>query len=239
MFARSVSALLAGLLLTAPPAEAKLWNFETGSPLGLGLLVGISQNPDSDFVEKPQNTSASFSHFFGFEPYVDFGNFIIRLSGQLHSYPIFSGRGTASQGAFTETSDVGSVVFGAHLLLLPYVSETKLSRGFIKLGFSQGIARGENVRTFASGPIYEEKFESRTRELLFGLGYEFFLVQNYSLQIESGFRQAEYEKAEYLGGKDLNGVAKTKGDPLLNTNGGNKKFNSGGAYFSVGLNLNF
>jgi len=220
-------------------AEAKLWNFDSGSPLGLGFVAGVAQNPDSDFVEKPQTTSTSFSHFFGFEPFLDFGNFIIRLSGQLHSYPIYSGGGTAGQGAFTETSDVGSVVFGAHLLLSPYVSESKLSRGFIKLGFSQGIARGENVRTFASGPIYEEKFESRTRELLFGLGYEFFLVQNYSMQIESGFRQSEYEKAEYRSGTDLNGVAKSKGDALVNTAGGNKKMNNSGAYFSVGLNLNF
>lgn len=241
MFAPSARALLFLLLgfLGTATAEAKQWNFESGSPFGIGLLAGVTQNPGSDFVGKPQAINSSFSHYFGFEPFLDFGNFILRASAQLHSYPVFSSTGTAAQGAYSETSDVGSVVFGAHLLLSPYVSESKTSRGFIKLGFSQGIAQGENARTFSSGAKYTEKFEGRTREMLLGIGFEFFLVQNYSMQVESGIRQSEYEKAEYESGTDLNGATKVKGDTLLTDAGSHKKFNHSGAYFSVGLNLNF
>jgi len=242
MCGRSVKPLAALLVLLSLPvssAYAKRWNFDSGSILGLGLVGGVAQNPESDFVEKPITSSASFSHFFGFEPFLDFGNFILRFSGRLHSYPNFSGSGSAAQGQFTETSDIGSAVLGVHLLLSPYISENKTRRGFIKLGLSQGIARGENVRTFSTGARYNEKIEASTRELLLGIGFEFFLVQNYSMLIETGFRQSEYEKFKYQGGTDINGVAKNKGDIVLNSTGGAKKFNDSGAYVSIGLNLNF
>lgn len=237
--AKTLAALLIFLSLPTSSAHAKQWNFDTGSIFGLGLVGGVNQNPGSDFVTKPITTSASFSHFFGFEPFLDFGNFILRFSGKLQSYPVFSGSGSAAQGQFTETSDIGSGIYGVHLLLSPYISENKTRRGFIKLGYSQGIAKGKNVRTFANGARYTEKIEARTSEMLLGIGFEFFLVQNYSMQIESGYRQSEYEKAEHVEGTDVNGVAKNKGDPVLNSAGGAKKFNDSGVYASVGLNLHF
>lgn len=238
MFARSAKILCLLALLPAL-AQAKSLNFADGIPLGLGLEAGVEQNPDTDLVSQPQDTSAGFSHYFGFTPFLDFGNFVVRFSTQLHFHPIVSGKGTDSTGAFGENSDTGTFVYGGQILLAPYVSDDQTKRAFIKLGLSQAILTGKNTRTYdASGLTYAEKFEGRTREMLAGAGFEFFLVQNYSLQLDAGFRQQEFENLELVSGTDLSGAAKNKGDPLTN-GGAKKKFNSAGAYFSVGLNLHF
>jgi hypothetical protein len=221
----------------SPAALAKKHTFSSGIPFGLGFRAGISQNPDTDLVAQPRSTSSGFTPFFGFEPFLDFGNFAIRFSGQLHSMPVVSGTGPGS--TYSETSDVSSFLYGVHLQLAPYISESDTNRAYIKLGLSQAIARGENKRTYTGGTAYTEKFEGKTRELLLGAGFEFFLVQNYSMQIEAGARQLEFERLTSRGGTDLSGATKNSGDPLLNADGSNKKLNQSSAYFSVGLNLNF
>ncbi len=240
MFGRNVSFLLLFLLCYSPLAQAKKWTFVTGSPFGVGLLTGVSAGPDTDLVVKPQTQNRSFSHFYGFEPFLDFGNFAIRLSGQVHYHPIVSGGGTSGGANFTETSDVTTLLYGGQLLLAPYISEGQTTRAFLKMGLSHAKAFGKNKRTFADGgPIYTEKFDGKTRELSFSGGLEFFLVQNYSLQLEGGFRQIEFEKLTYSGGTDLNGTTRTAGETMYKPDLTQKKLNYSGAYFAAGLNLNF
>jgi hypothetical protein len=239
MCARSGSALLLALLLFAPSAHARKWTFETGGPFGLGLSMGAAQSPDTDLVEPPRSTSMSFSHFFGFSPFVDFGAVGFGLSGQLHSYPVVSGTGTDVQGTFSETSDVSSFLYGAHLRLSPFLSEDKRKRVYIKISLAKAIAQGENVRTYASGTAFSEKFKGDTRELLAAAGFEFFFVQNYSMAVELGFRQLEFPELKHEKGTALDGSPRSQGAVLANDSGTNRKLNQTGPFISLGLNLNF
>jgi hypothetical protein len=228
------------LALLPAPAHAKKSDFYSGIPFGLGFQAGIAPKPSTDLVTKPQSTSSGFSHYFAFEPFLDFGNFELRLTGQFHFLPVVSGSGTDATGAYSENSDASIFLYGAHLLLVPYVSETKTSRAYIKLGYSLASASGKNTRTYtASGNVYTEKFDGHTQELLFGAGFEFFLAQNYSLQFEAGARQMEFNRLSYTEGTDLTGRAQSSGAPLLTSAGANKALKYTGAYGSVGLNLNF
>lgn len=239
MFGRSAK-LACLLALLSAPAHAKKSDFYSGIPFGLGFQAGIAPKPSTDLVTKPQSASSGFSHYFAVEPFLDFGNFELRLTGQFHFLPAVSGSGTDSTGAYAENSDTSFFLYGAHLVLVPYLSDTKTSRAYIKLGYSLASASGKNTRTYtASGDVYTEQFDGHTQELLFGAGFEFFLAQNYSLQFEAGARQMEFGHLSYTGGTDLSGHAQSSGAPLLTATGANKKLNYTGAYGSVGLNLNF
>jgi hypothetical protein len=139
MCARSIKLFFFVLLLLALPAEAKVWNFERGSPLGIGLTAGAQRNPDADVITKPQSTSSSFSPSFGFEPFLDFGKFALRFSGRLHYYPVMSAGGSDPSGTFSETSDMSSFTYGAELWLVPYLSKEKSARIYLKAGIANGI----------------------------------------------------------------------------------------------------
>ena len=81
--------------------------------------------------------------------------------------------------------------------------------------------------------------EGNSQEFTASVGGEFMFVQNYSLQLEGGFRQLKFGAFEYKSTNDLSGTTQALGSTALNANGVNKKFNQTGLFGSLSLNLNF
>lgn len=239
---RAARMLAIALALLAPlSASAKPNNFDTGTPFGLGLQAGISARPKSDLVGSPQTSSRNFSNHFSFEPFLDFGNFAFRLTGQLHNLPTLSA-GTGA-GAYSETSETQAFLYGLQLVLAPYVAESRTHRAYFKLGIAKAQASSTNERKYlnaggATTASYQEKAKSSSRELSAGAGFEFFFVQNYTLTFEGGFRRLEFNRFDYRDdGTDLAGTARAKGDALVDTAGNNRKLDLTGGYFNVGLSI--
>jgi hypothetical protein len=228
------------LLLPAVPALARTNNFSTKSLLGLGFRAGVENRPHSDFIVDPQTSASSYSKFYLFEPFLDFGNFVIRLSGGLHSHPTLSGKGTDSNGNFSETSDAHSVAYGIQILLVPYYSENLSQRMYIVVGGGNITTSLKNTRNYASGTSNTEKLSGSGLEYQYGAGYEFYFVQTYSIQFELGYRTLTISKFGYKLGNDLEGIARQKDDTAKSSQTGLvKKFHHDTPYFSVALNLNF
>lgn len=217
-------------------AEAKVLTFSSGAAFGIGLKGIIAQAPATDVIERA-SARQTYSKGFSFEPFFDFGNFGIRLVAQGILPPNYTNSGAF--GGYSDTADFYLTQYGVQLQLCPFVSDDNRRRMFLKAGYSLGSLNGENKRTYTNGLTYEEKYEGSSTEILGALGFEFFLVQNYSLSWEIGYTQAEVSQLSYKGGTTLTGVEKEKGLPLLTDGGVNRKITMSGGYLGIGLNLNF
>jgi hypothetical protein len=230
------------LLLALPiSAEAKKTNFSTGIPFGLGFRGILSAAPDSGFVAEPQTKAASYGKAYSFEPFFDFSNFVVRGYATLHDHPLVSGTGTG----FAESSEAAAFGYGFQVLLAPLISETKTTRGYVFFGVGQTTTNIKTTRNYlnaqgATTASYLERARSTSEEITAGLGFDFIFVQNYSMQIEMGFRKLSYGRFSYESTVDRAGTTRGKGEVVLDlTTGNQRKFDSSGAFGSVALNLNF
>jgi hypothetical protein len=236
MFARSVK-LLALIFLFPLPAEAKTINFLTGSPFGLGILGGVSQNPSSDLVEKPYTEKSDYSYFAGIDPFLDFGNFVIKGHIQYHNLSILTG--PTGSLLYSDTSDAGLFLYGGSLLLVPFLSADGKFRFYFRGGANLASVEGENARTYSTGAKYLQKFSGSGLEKQGALGLEILMVQNYSVALEFGYRELTFDTLQLDSGTGLDGSTLLAGSDLLTTNGTKKSMKYNGLFASLALNLNF
>lgn len=227
-----------------PCALAKKFTFESMSPFGLGLRAGLAEAPEQSFTVDPQTTSSSYSKFYGLEPFADFGNFALHGSFLLHKHPLFSGSGSDTGTSFSESSDASSTTYGLRLLLIPHRFTNDRAR--IYVGFGGGIASlsASNTRSYknAAGVVtntYSEKVKSSSQYLESFLGFEFFLVQNYSLGIEAGYRNMRFDSPEYANDKNVRGQTVVEGSEVKAANGTILAFSQSGFNTALNFNLHF
>lgn len=224
------------LLFSSATAHAKKVSFSTGVPFGLGFRASVASAPDTTLVAAPRTASASFSRSFSAEPFFDLTNLVIRGYATLHRHPNFAGEGTG----FTETSSASAFHYGVAVLLAPFVSQDATSRAYAVIGVGQAQASFKTTRTLTSGVANLERAKASTQEITAGLGFEAILVQNYSIQLEAGFRRLNYGRITYESEFDRTGTARGKGEVILDsTTGKNSEFDQGGAFGSLAFNLNF
>jgi|GEM_PF-6040329 len=246
MFGRSASACL-GLLLLLPSTQAyaKKKNFLSGAPIGIGFVAGVEQPPSSGFVSGNNKASvSSFSHYFLFQPYFDLVNITFQPYVGWHFYPDQRGLSSDAGGTFTETSSAGSFSYGLRIMLSPFIGPSAESRAYFVLAAGMASAKLRNVRSYvnAAGNITSvntEKVSGSGLELGAGAGVEFFLVQNYSLQIEGGYIQRNINSFKYSSNIDTAGATRADGEDVLNADRRNKGFHVWSPYLQLALNLNF
>ncbi len=236
MFARSVKYFVLIVLLPLT-AEAKTINFLTGSPFGMGVLGGVSQNPSSDLVSKPYTEKSDYSYFAGLDPFLDFGNFVIKGHIQYHNLSILTG--PTGSTLFSDTSDSELFLYGGSLLLVPFLSADGKFRFYFRGGVNLASLVGENARTYSSGAKYLEKFSGSGLEKQGALGIEMLLVQNYSMALEFGYRELTFDTLQMDSGTGLDGTTQLAGSDLVTANGTKKSLKYNGMFASLALNLNF
>ena len=236
---KGIKFLLIIALLLPFMAEARSRDLTSTSIFGLGLGIGVESNPTSDFISTPQTTSSSFSHYFSLQPSFDFYNFVLRLSATLHSVPLLKGSGAdATNGVFTERSNSSTFVYGAQILFVPYYFGKGTSRFFIGLGIGTGSTTLKDDRFYSNSVHRSEILKGSAQELSASVGSEIVFIQNYSLQIEGGYRMLAFSNLKYNSAGDLTGTSRSKGE-VAKLNGINKKFDLSGYFIGVGLNLHF
>lgn len=244
MCGRSASALTVLLSLAfSVPASARKQDFFSGSPFGLGLIGGAESRPVSPFAAGTQATSSPYARYFAAEPFVDLGNVSLRLHAGWHFYPLVSGSGSDSSGTFGESSDAGSLEYGGRLLLAPFLGLSGRSRIYLAFGANVSIVKARNTRTYLSGSMSGqanvERLQGSGLELNGGVGFEVFLVQNYSLQIEAGYADRSIGSFKYKTSTDVSLTPRADGEEALDPATGRPKgFHSYTPYLQLGLSLN-
>ncbi|MGZ3694749.1 MAG: hypothetical protein ACXWQO_11240, partial [Bdellovibrionota bacterium] len=98
----------------------------------------------------------------------------------------------------------------------------------------------KNKRTYSSGISYTEKVKGSGQAIKFGMGYEFYFVQNYSFQLELGYSMLTISEFKYSAGNDVEGKTRADGESAVFPQTGLvKKFHLDSPYLSLGLSLNF
>lgn len=243
--AKRAGTLLALLLLAPSPALARRHNLASGLPFGLGFAAGLEMRPKSAFAAGNQTSASNYASYFLFQPYFDYGNLILQPYIGWHLYPDLGGSGVDARGTFTENSQAGNLSYGGRLLLVYYYSESMESRAYLALGYGVATAKLKNVRIYrsAAGAVtssFTERVEGSGPELTAGMGYEFLLLQNYSLQIEGGYTQRNIDAFKYSADTtDAGGNTRTKGDDVADPYGNKKGFHVWSPYAQIAFNLNF
>lgn len=230
--------LFLSLFLLPCNGEARAINFATGFPFVLGFHAGASKRPATDFASGKQSYNSYVSHFYSVTPSFDFTTFVVRGKASLWYFPITSGSGTFKSQAFTETSDPFLFSYGADLLLVLALSSDLTQRFYLIGGLEYGKATIRNQRSYASVQ-YLEKVTATQEIFNTGMGYEFMLVQNFSMAIETGYRFSRFNKFSYTTPNDVNGTKVTQGSMAIDEKGTAKALDASRFYFDVALNLNF
>ncbi len=242
MFGQSVRTAALLLLFVSVPAFAKKHNFVGEFPFGLGFVAGAEKGPRSSFVTGNQTRSSDFGNYFAAEPFFDYINLALRLHASWHFSPQLHGAGTNSIGDFTESSDAGSFHYGARLLLAPFVNQALDQRAYFAIGITQATVKIKNARKYSSGGLagntYTERLEGKGIDMSYGVGYEFFVLQNWSLQLEAGYLERSVDAFGYKSNADLSNSPRADGEDATNANGTKKGFHVWGPYAQVVLNLN-
>ena len=243
MFGRSASSLLVALLLLVPTqAKARTQNFTTGSPLGLGVLAGLENRPHTAFAAGNQTTTSNYSSYFAFEPFFDLVNVCFRGHVGWHFYPEANGQGTDRYGSFTESRNAGSLELGARVLLSPFLGAKADSRLYFVIGVGNTTVKLKNSRKYTSGRYFNqvnvEQLQGSGVELNGGLGFEFFLVQNWSLQIEGGYADRTVSTFKYSTSTDVQGSTVSSSTTATDSAGNNKGFQVWSPYGQLVMNIN-
>lgn len=243
MCGRSTSALLLLLLLAPPQALARKNDFTTGAPFGFGFAAGLERNPKSDFTVGRQSYDAgSFGYFYSFRPFFDFTKVVVMATATWRYSPALRGEGGGMGGPpFTELSDAGGFDYGLKLMLAPWVTATNDSRIYLALGVARTSTTIKTVRTNShTGHENTEEAKGTGTSVSGGLGWEGFMVQNYSLRLEGGYESRVVSDFTYTSSVDVAGTARQPGDPVRKpAGGGEKSFEVRGAYFEATLAINF
>jgi hypothetical protein len=242
MFGRSVSLAFLFLALAPTQAHARTQNFLTGTPFGLGLVGGAENRPRTDFAAGTQTTSSNYASYFGVEPFFDLVNASFRLHLDWHFYPLASGEGSDVNGTFTENSDAGSFGYGARVQLAPFVGRAGRSRFYFVIGVENTVVKLRNARKYTSGAMAGqtnlEQLQGTGLEINGGLGLEFFLVQNWSLQLEGGYTDRSVNVFKYRTSTDVTRAEVSSGTTATNAAGNNKAFHAWTPYAQIALDLN-
>jgi hypothetical protein len=169
---------------------------------------------------------------------MDFGNFVVKGDFTMHYAPDVSGAGSDSTGAFNESSSASTYSFGVLLELIPYISQNHRERILVRIGGGEAIAHLTNTRNYPTITNIEKDGTS-TQYYLLGAGYEFFLLQNYSLEMGLDYRSMNFGSFTYTSGSNVAGGSVIAGNTVKQTSGAAKGFNLSGVNFSVAFNLHF
>lgn len=230
--------------LTPQYARAKTYNFTTGSAFGMGFRIGAEKNPATDFVTQPQANASEFSPTYSLSPFFDFENFTIRFHGTLHKHPVASGKGSDTVGTYQETSDARTLSYGTTLQLSPFISEDNRQRLYFFGSFGKGSTKIKSTRHYSSSTgasiaSYIQRVNGTAAMTSAGIGAEFYFVQNYSIQIEGGYRAYRVKQFNFLSTTDINGTPKQEGAIAEDGYGKKRTFRIRGPFVEMALCLNF
>ncbi len=227
-------------------AEARKQNFYNKSGIGFAFRAGVAGIPENETLNTPRTSAGSYTTILGFEPFVDFDNFGIRGVVAWNRVPSASASGTDTVLGqnFNESSEVSVLNYGGSVMFYPYYSAKKESRAYFGAGGGLAHLYMENKRGYvnASGvqlSSHTMKAQGSTTYLQGFLGFEFFLVQNYTLGLEAGYRAMKYNDLEYKTSTDARGTNVDIGTPVRNVSGVKAGYNLSGVYGMVSFALLF
>jgi opacity protein-like surface antigen len=223
-------------------AYAKNYSFSSSTPLGLGILGGLENKPSSGFAANSPTTSSPYASYVAMEPFFDLGNVCFRAHVGWHFYPLLSSGGTDSTGTFTENSNAGSFEYGGRVELAPFISVDHRSRFYLVFGMNDSLVRIKNERKFTTGTYagktLSDQIQGTGTNLTGGIGFETFLVQNWSIAFEVGYSHVNAESFTYRTSTNLDGQPVASGATVTDSSGNDIGFHSYTPYGQVVLNLN-
>ncbi len=231
--------LIALLLLTASgPAFAKKNTFDNRSGVGFSFRGGATVLPQTDFVVRPQSATHNYSTFAGFDPFVDFGNFVIRGQVTAAIPPDVQGSGAG----FTEKSESVVLMYGGQLQLVPFINQARTARLYMAGGLGLATIYLTNTRVYSSGGT-QTSYTSRARTTVpytsAALGFETFLVQNYVFQLEGGYRNLRAHELNLTTSGDVRGQTPGNGSVARDDVGTPQSYSFSGIYASIAFSLMF
>ncbi len=237
-------AIVATITITlVQPAHAKRIDFKK-SLFGIELSGLGMKSPKTALIQDIGNFSSEYINEFGFGMFFDLGGVIVlrpfvALMTVSDNTAIdtddFDGR------AFSQTLTSSGLAYGARISLAPYISDSARRRFYFGGGggiVNISIAR---QRTYASGALETNSQEAAGSALFYDahIGYEFFLVQNYSFGIELGYRRMEISDFKHESGTDMRGVSQSEGELLKDDSDSNEGFNLTGPTVTALFRLHF
>lgn len=211
---------------------------------GVELSALGMKSAKTSFLPDAGSFESSYVYEYHIGLFFDLGSVILLRPGfSILSLSDGTATGTdASDGrAFTQTLESSGTMFSGKISLVPFVSDDNNRR--IYFGGEVGIASIslKRQRAYASGAAETNSQEASGSGIYLGahLGFEMFLVQNYSLGIEVGYRKLELSSFEHESGTSMRGASVDEGTELLDEAGRNEAFNLNGATVSASFNLHF
>lgn len=229
--------------LAASSAHAKRISFND-TQFSVELFGTGYKAPTSTLVPSGGAFISSFGKEFGLGLAFDMGSVIVlRPSIAILSIPKADANGVDSSDSrsFSQTMESSGMVYSGKISLIPFVSKDANRRVYFGGGFGIANVSIKRQRTYQSGAGETNSQEASGSALYYEghLGFEFFLVQNYTLALEAGYRKLAIDKFTHSSGTDMQGNTVSEGATLTDSSSANEDFTSSGAIFSIYFRLHF
>ncbi len=225
------------------PAAAKSINFSK-TLFGIELSALGMKSPKISFLPDSGSFESEYAYEYRTALFLDMSSVILLRPGfSILSISDARAKGTDSADSrnFTQSIEASGTLLAGKISLVPLLSADNKRR--IYFGGEIGIANVsiKRKRTYASGAEETNSQEASGSELYYGghIGFEMFFIQNYSLQLEVGYRRIELNSFEHNSGTSMKGAAIDEGTELLDEEGRNENFSLNGLSTSVSFNLHF
>jgi len=211
---------------------------------GFGFWAGVTRQTNTTLAPLNQSSSPANPREYGVEIFFTLGDRIfLRPNFSILNTGIISALGTDSVGnrAFTQLVDGKSMMYGTKISLVPIISDDELRRIYFGGGFHIAKLSGDIVRSYLDGSNekFTEKFAGSSTSWEFHVGIEFFLVQNYSLSFEAGYRKLSYSEITHDGGSDLRGNLVDDGTALKDENNKLRTLSMNDPFINLVFRLHF
>jgi hypothetical protein len=171
---------------------------------------------------------------------------VIEPGVEVASYPLLTGRGldTSSASNFRQSTEASTTIYGLKIKLVPLIFAER--RGRIYIGGGGGLAStsAKNQRDYlnASGTITssnQERSSASGQSIDFFAGTEFFVVQNWSVALNLGYRIMKFDGFSYEGTTNVRGQTVNKGADVLNNSGALAGLNATSTYGNLQFIVHF
>lgn len=224
------------------PANARKIDFQKAT-FGFEFSISGLKSPKTSLHPDFGAFESKYLKEYGVAFFFDLGGVIIlKPYISMLSIANASASGATDLGRlFTQSMETSGLVYGARISLAPYLSDDSRSRFYFGGGVGIANISIKRQRIFQSGAAEINTQEASGSDIVLDahMGYEFFIVQNYSLAIEAGYRRLMVEQFSHDEGTALDGSEVAAGTTLLTEGGQNEAFNVEGMTVSLLFHLHF
>jgi hypothetical protein len=206
-----------------------------------GFSGGIQPKGETSLVPSPGSKAPTYSYDYGVELVIPIDVVFLRPNISRQQFTAYEGKARDSIGNYTQAMEGRVDSFGGKVSVNTFFSKDGRKRIFFGGGYGRSKLRTESSRQYTSGTInrFTQDGEASSQYWEVHFGFSSFLVQNWAINLEGGFRRYSFNEVSSRSKRNLSGGVITGANTILTSTGSKASYTVADPYLNLGLMLCF